>query len=121
MLIFMVIFFIGAGLVEKYEPPICHETAMVLVIGIAFSWGLFLWKGTAEREVFVFSEAVFFDFFLPPVIINSGYNMRRKKFFQNLGNVAIFGLGVTFVCFGLYSVMTWLCLSSKLFTMTNYY
>lgn len=29
--------------------------------------------------------------------------MRKKKFFSNLGNVAIFGLGVTLVCFILYS------------------
>ena len=29
--------------------------------------------------------------------------MRKKKFFSNLGNVAISGLGVTLVCFILYS------------------
>ena len=60
-----------------------------------------------KKEQFEFSASAFFNFFLPPVIFNSGFNMRKKKFFQNLGNVAIFGLFVTFVCFFLYSVATW--------------
>ena len=116
----MVLFFIGAGIVEKYKPPVCHETGLVLLCGIAFSFIYYAAKGSSERDVFRFSQGVFFDFFLPPIIINSGYNMRRKKFFQNLGNVAIFGLGVTFVCFALYSVMTWLFISNGLFSMSNY-
>ena len=36
--------------------------------------------------------------------------MRRKKFFQNIGNIAIFGLGVTFVCFALYSGFSYLAI-----------
>lgn len=77
----MLIFFIGAGIVEKYKPPVCHETSVVLVIGIAFSFVYYACVGSADRAVFKFSQGVFFDFFLPPIIINSGYNMRRKKFF----------------------------------------
>lgn len=77
----MVLFFIGAGVVEKYKPPICHETGLVLVVGIIFSWVYFAAVGDSKRDVFQFSQGVFFDFFLPPIIINSGYNMRRKKFF----------------------------------------
>ena len=33
--------------------------------------------------------------------------MKRKKFFANLGNILITGLGVTFVCFALYSGATY--------------
>jgi hypothetical protein len=36
--------------------------------------------------------------------------MRQKRFFQNLGNISIFGIAVTFVCFTLYSVVTYLLL-----------
>jgi sodium/hydrogen exchanger-like protein 6/7 len=77
----MVLFFIGAGVVEKYKPVICHETGLVLVVGIIFSWVYYAAVGPSKRDVFQFSQGVFFDFFLPPIIINSGYNMRRKKFF----------------------------------------
>ena len=47
--------------------------------------------------------------------------MRRKKFFQNIGNVMIFGLGVTFVCFVIYSVITWVALEYGEIQMVNYY
>jgi sodium/hydrogen exchanger-like protein 6/7 len=77
----MVLFFIGAGVVEKYKPVVCHETGLVLIVGIIFSWVYYAAVGPAKRDVFQFSQGVFFDFFLPPIIINSGYNMRRKKFF----------------------------------------
>ena len=60
--------------------------------------------GADRAEQYSFKQDFFFDFLLPPIILNSGFNMRRKKFFQNLGNIAIFGLCVTFVCFTIYSV-----------------
>lgn len=63
--------------------------------------------GDARSRQYGFSQDFFFDFLLPPIILNSGFNMRRKKFFQNLGNVAVFGLCVTFVCFALYSAASW--------------
>jgi len=40
---------------------------------------------------------------LPPLVFNSGFSMRRKKFFENIGNIIIFGLFVTLVCFAIYS------------------
>jgi NhaP-type Na+/H+ or K+/H+ antiporter len=116
----MLIFFIGAGFVEKYKPRCGHETGLVLIIGVVFSIVYYACVGYTSRHVFKFSYGIFFDFFLPPVIMNSGYNMRRKKFFENLGNVMIFGLGVTFVSFILYSIMTHLFIRFDLLTMTNY-
>jgi len=47
--------------------------------------------------------------------------MRQKMFFKNLGNVSIFGIAVTFVCFTLYSVATYLLLEGQYFNMTRYY
>lgn len=47
--------------------------------------------------------------------------MRKRKFFENLGNVAILGLGVTFVCFAIYSFFTWIFLFKMDLQMTNYY
>ena len=46
--------------------------------------------------------------------------MRRKKFFQNIGNIAIFGLGVTFVCFALYTALSYLALTYMNLQMVNY-
>jgi len=63
---------------------------------------------------------VFFDIILPPIIFNSGFNMKRKKFFANLGNILITGLGVTFVCFALYSGATYWVVNYMDLNMTRY-
>jgi NhaP-type Na+/H+ or K+/H+ antiporter len=58
---------------------------------------------------------------LPPIVFNSGYSMKRKKFFENIGNITIFGLAVTLVCFVIYSFCSWFALSFFKLQMTNYY
>ena len=77
--------------------------------------------GNDNAEIFKFSHEAFFNFYLPPVIFNSGYNMRKKRFFQNLGNITIFGLFVTFTCFSIYSAFTYFMINGWDLTMTNYY
>jgi NhaP-type Na+/H+ or K+/H+ antiporter len=47
--------------------------------------------------------------------------MRKKKFFANLGNVALFGLVVTLVCFVIYSAMAYIVINHFGLMMTNYY
>jgi NhaP-type Na+/H+ or K+/H+ antiporter len=45
---------------------------------------------------------------LPLIIFNTGYNMRRQKFFENITNIAKFGLLGTFLTFVFYSLFTYL-------------
>lgn len=56
---------------------------------------------------------------LPPLIFNSGYTMHRKKFFQNLGNISIFGLGTTIFCFVIYGMGSIAIVQTGV-TMRNY-
>jgi sodium/hydrogen exchanger 8 len=46
-----------------------------------------------------FSPEIFFFGFLPPIIFNSGYHLKRKLFFSNFG--AIFSLAILGTCFSL--------------------
>lgn len=46
--------------------------------------------------------------------------MRRKKFFENLGNQLIFGLFVTISCFIIYAAMSTLILTCFDLSMTRY-
>jgi len=117
----MILFFVGASLVERYKPIIGHETGITIAIGMIFSYLFWLAYGNTQRNSFKFSQEVFFEFLLPPVIFNSGYTMRKKKFFNNLGNILIFGLFVTFTCFAIYSYFTWYMINEWDLLQTNNY
>lgn len=95
-----------AGVIEKYKPPFGHETGLTVILGIVLSVIIYAACGNSKAQFWSFKESIFFDFFLPPIIFNSGFNMRRKKFFMNIGNVTIFGLVVTLFCFFFYSAAT---------------
>ena len=100
----MLFFFICSALIEKYKPTYGHETCYTILFGVLISLILYAIIGTEAESSFQFKPNLFFNFFLPPIIFNSGFNMRKKTFFKNLGNVAVFGLCVTIVCFVIYSL-----------------
>ena len=116
----MVFFFITAALNERYKPRCGHQTSYAIILGVILSCILYAILGSERSNLYKFKEGAFFDFLLPPIILNSGFNMRRKKFFQNIGNIAIFGLGVTFFCFALYSVLSYVAIQYGDLKMINY-
>ena len=107
-------FFFMMGVIEKYHPKYGHETGMTVVLGVVISLLIYAIKGDEVAATFKFSADLFFNFFLPPIIFNSGFNMRKKKFFENLGNVALFGIFTTIVCFVIYSVLSYYLLQMGL-------
>lgn len=101
----MLFFFIVSGAQEKFHPSIGHETSYTIILGIIIS--LILWFSTPTSSIadhFKFNSNFFLNFMLPPLIFNSGYTMHKKKFFENLGNISIFGLCTTIVCFIIYGI-----------------
>ena len=63
-----------------------------------------------------FDEQLFFDLILPLIIFPSGYNMRRKKFFRNIGTIMKFGFVGTIICFSIYTAMCYGVLRAGLLT-----
>ena len=94
---------IGAWMeVKKF--CICHETGVIIILGIAIS--VFLEAFDKETAALIgFNNTVFFDVLLPLIIFATGYNMRRKNFFENIANVAKFGLLGTVLTFIFYSLL----------------
>jgi len=88
--------FIGSVL-EKYHCKVGHEASLVIIFGMALS---FVAYASGHHEInhgLEFDENFFFYFCLPPIVFASGYNMKRKKFFENFTNILIFGLFGTIV------------------------
>lgn len=106
---FLLFFYFMAAIYEKYKPSIGHETGFAVVLGVIWSVCFYAWKGDNSNLItaYSFNEELFFDLILPPIIFNSGFSMKRKKFFENIGNIMIFGLVVTLVCFTIYSAASY--------------
>ena len=50
------------------------------------------------------------------IVFAAGYNMKRKKFFSNIGMIMLFGLGSTVVCFIFFCLITYFFNSKGLLT-----
>ena len=68
-------------------------------------------KGADDADIILedmtFDPNVFFYLILPLIVFPSGYNMRRKKFFANIGTIMKFGFIGTIICFSIYTGMTY--------------
>jgi NhaP-type Na+/H+ or K+/H+ antiporter len=80
------------SLLEKCHCIIGHEAGFIIIIGAAVSFSSYYFGHVELTEMLTFDENFFFYFCLPPIVFASGYNMKRKKFFENFTNILLFGL-----------------------------
>ena len=104
---FVIYMFLGS-LLEKMHCWIGHEAGLIIIVGMSLSYGAYMIGHEEFTEMFTFDETFFFYFCLPPIIFASGYNMKRKKFFENFGNILIFGLFGTLLTFSFFAIFTYI-------------
>ena len=81
LFILMLFFFVMAAINEKFKPRCGHQTSYTIIFGVLISIVLWYGFGNSRTAIYKFDQNIFFDFLLPPIILSSGFNMRRKKFF----------------------------------------
>ena len=114
----MLILYTFVGLyMEKRKFSFGHETGVILLIGIGLSYTVKYFEPEA-LELLKFDDHIFFEYCLPLIIFASGYNMKRKRFFENMTNLTKFGLVGTLITFLAYSSMTYAMF--ELFNMTYF-
>ena len=105
--------------IEKKKPIVGHETGVVIVIGMIISFIFLAYEGKEKAELLKFDGIIFFELLLPLIIFASGYNLKRKKFFENFTNITKFGLFGTIITFIFYASMTKMML--EMFEFKKYF
>lgn len=115
----ILIFVVGGGFMESRKIKFGNETGLVLAMGLIISVMLHYFHGSGQSMDISFNGDVFFYVCLPPIIFSSGFNMRRKRFFRNIGYVLLFGVFGTVIVFFTFTGLTYGMVSGgqlKMFT-----
>ena len=67
------------------------ENCLLIVLGLVIG-ALFYTTKLAQQESYVLAAEVFFIYLLPPIILEAGYFMPNRPFFNNIGTILLFAI-----------------------------
>ncbi|RIA94296.1 Sodium/hydrogen exchanger family-domain-containing protein [Glomus cerebriforme] len=74
-----------------------HETVLSIFAGMIVGLVIRLSPGSMIQNMVTFKYSYFFNLLLPPIILNTGYEMKKGNFFKNLGTILTFAFAGTFI------------------------
>ncbi|KAJ3348076.1 monovalent cation:H+ antiporter, CPA1 (nhx1) [Allomyces javanicus] len=94
---------------QRHRIRIIHESVVAIILGSMV--GLIVRAtaaGPALGHLLSFKHTYFFNLLLPPIILNSGYELREGDFFGHLGPILTFAFGGTFLSIVVVGVLEYL-------------
>lgn len=74
-----------------------HETVLSIFYGMIVGLIIRVSPGHYIQDAVKFKPGYFFNILLPPIILNSGYELHQANFFSNIGSILMFAIPGTFI------------------------
>ena len=97
----MTIFVLVETGMEHHHVKFGHAAGVVFLLGIISSIVVF----NVGYMLQSFSYIALFDYALPFILYNDGYNMRKQRFYKEMSNIHIQGVLTTFIGLGIMITM----------------
>ncbi|ORY02316.1 sodium/hydrogen exchanger [Basidiobolus meristosporus CBS 931.73] len=81
---------------KRKEVRMIHESVVSIFVGMLVGLVIRFGPTTTLRNLMTFDSGFFLNLILPPIILNSGYELKRNRFFRHIGTILIFALLGTF-------------------------
>lgn len=85
-----------------------HETVISIFAGMVVGLIIRVSPGHYIQEMVSFNYSIFFNLLLPPIILNSGYELHQANFFRNIGTILTFAFAGTVISAGVLGVLLYL-------------
>jgi sodium/hydrogen exchanger-like protein 6/7 len=100
--LFILLFLLIAALWSSYflqqkRIQAVHETVLSIFYGMVIGLALRVSPGHYIQDSVTFNSSYFFNILLPPIILNSGYELHQANFFKNFGSILTFAIPGTFI------------------------
>lgn len=100
--LFIVLFLLCSALWSSYylqqkRIKAIHETVLSIFYGMVIGLIIRVSPGHYIQDAVKFNSSYFFNILLPPIILNSGYELHQANFFRNIGSILVYAIPGTFI------------------------
>ncbi|UJR27571.1 hypothetical protein I4U23_008852 [Adineta vaga] len=79
-----IVFHLSHRLTQKFP-----ENCLLIILGIIVGILLYITHLEEEKRIYILNSDVFFLFLLPPIVLETGYFLPKRAFFDNLGTILL--------------------------------
>ncbi|KAI0168476.1 putative sodium/hydrogen exchanger 3 [Pestalotiopsis sp. NC0098] len=108
LLILLIISFFTSYMLQQKKVQAVHETVISIFAGMTVGLLLRITTGHSLQQLVSFDFQIFFNLLLPPIILNSGYELHQANFFRNIGVILTFAFAGTFLSAVVVGFILWL-------------